>query len=310
MPKFHWFYRNNNVEILQNTRQLLKNGFSSFRLKIGLDSRHFFMMQGGMNMLKFFWKDSSEIPEELITRNFSLVHMMWFVALAIIVLVFLGLYKRQSEKTRDIIKKILAVVLVLCEVSVWIWKIIIGQYYLRYSLPLHLCGISVFIEFFAVFIKKSVTIKEFAYALSMPGALAALLTPDWRYPFFTFQYLELLLYHVILVLIPVLFVWGDGFKPDYKRLLKVSGLFILFIALAVTANRLFGGNYMFLASAPAGTTLELFVRWFGERGYLYPEFVLLLLVWTALYLPRIISGHQKRQLAAITADKEADHISK
>jgi hypothetical protein len=65
------------------------------------------------------------------------------------------------------------------------------------------------------------TAAGFAYALSMPSALAALITPGWYYPS-SRSVLESATVHTILVLIPVLFVCGDGFRPDYRRLPKVS----------------------------------------------------------------------------------------
>jgi hypothetical integral membrane protein (TIGR02206 family) len=180
------------------------------------------------------------------------------------------------------------------EASVWVWKLLIGHYDVQEALPLHLCNISLFIEFFAVFLKKSQLLKEFAYALSLPSALAALITPGWYYPFFSFLYIEMVLTHMLLVLIPVLIVWGDGFRPDYRRLPKVSLLFAVLIAMAVSANLLLGSNYMFLAYVPRDTTLVIFETWFGNPGYELPEFILLLIIWAILYMPWKLSENRRQ----------------
>jgi hypothetical integral membrane protein (TIGR02206 family) len=172
---------------------------------------------------------------------------------------------------------------------------LIGAFTVRYSLPLQLCDISVFLEFAAVFRRRSALLTEFSYALSMPAALAALVTPGWYFPLLSFGYLRAALMHSLLVLIPVLLVWGNGFRPDIRRLPKVSLLFILLIAMAVTANVLLGSNYMFLAYVPPDTTLVIFQTWFGNPGYEIPEFFLLILIWTALYLPWILKDRRRKR---------------
>lgn len=253
-------------------------------------------IEGDFSLPPYFFKYYADIPAELITPNFSLTHIVWLCAALLLIFVTLMIYRRRPQKSRDIIKKVLVIFMVTAEISVWLWLIIIGHYDIIESLPLHLCTISLFVEFFAVFLKKSTLLKEFAYALSMPSAFAALITPGWYYPFFTFQYLEMALTHALLVLIPILIVWGDGFRPDYRRLPKVCLLFVVFIAMAVTANLLIGSNYMFLAYVPRDTTLVIFETWFGNPGYELPELILLLIIWTILYLPWITSDKKRHQI--------------
>jgi uncharacterized membrane protein YwaF len=128
-------------------------------------------------------------------------------------------------------------------------------------------------------------------------ANAALVTPGWYFPFFSFGYLRAALMHALLVLVPALLVWGDGFRPDWRRLWKVSLLFAVLIGAAVTANIFLGSNYMFLSYVPADTALVVFQNWFGNPGYEIPEFVLLLLIWAALYVPRILAGRRKKEMS-------------
>lgn len=245
-------------------------------------------------MPDYFFKYFTDIPPSLYTPNFSLTHFVWLSAALLLIVLTLLVYRRRTETVRNRIKKALVLFMVAAEASVWIWELLIGHYNLLVSLPLHLCTISLFVEFLAVFLKKSLLLKEFAYALSMPAALAALITPGWYYPIITFQYLELALTHTLLVLIPVLLVWGDGFRPDYRRLPKVCLLFVIFIAMAVASNLLIGSNYMFLAYVPPDTTLVVFQTWFGNPGYELPELVLLLLIWAILYLPWIMLDRKKK----------------
>lgn len=250
-------------------------------------------------MLRYFWSDNAAIPPGLYTANFSPGHIAWVLAVLCLMPVAVLLYRRLPERIKNRIIKSLALVMVLCETSSWLWQAAAGSFDVRYSLPLQLCDISVFIELAAVYKKPfppklSALSSEFSYALSMPAALAAVITPGWYYPFFTYGYLKMAVMHTLLILIPVLLVWGGGFRPDVRRLPKVALLFVLFIGLAVTANVFLGSNYMFLAYVPPDTTLVVFQTWFGNPGYEIPEFILLLLIWTALYVPWIVSNKRRK----------------
>lgn len=246
-------------------------------------------------MLQYFWSDGSVIPPGLYTNNFSAGHVAWvlFILLAIPAVVLV--YRGRTAAARERVKKALVIVMLLCQASTWFWQALIGSFTLQYSLPLQLCDISVFVEALAVYKKDSALFCEFSYALSMPAALAAVVTPGWYYPFLTFGYLKMAVMHSLLILVPALVVWGDGFRPNYRRLPKVSLLFVVFIAAAVAANFLFQSNYMFLAYVPRDTTLVVFQTWFGNPGYELPEFILLLLIWSVLYLPWILLERCKKK---------------
>jgi len=247
-------------------------------------------------MSDYFWADNTEIPPDLITYNFSAVHITWaFTALVCIVLAVLA-YRRQSPGVKHRVKRILVTVMVCSELAAWIWKALIGRYDLQDMLPLHLCGISIFLECAAVYGKRTPLLKEFSYALSMPSALLAIMTPGWYYPFLSFQYLQSALLHSLLILIPALFVWGDGLRPSCRQLPKCFLLLLFFVAVAAIANIIFGGNYMFLCYAPEDTLLQVFSLWFGHPGYIFSELVLLMIVWVILYLPWIIAGRKERLL--------------
>jgi len=86
-----------------------------------------------------------------------------------------------------------------------------------------------------------------------------------------------------LILIPILFVWGDGFRPDFRMLPKVFMLFYVLVAVAEEVNKTLGVNYMYLSSAPSGSLLVTFERWFGKNMYILPELILILMLWTAMY---------------------------
>lgn len=252
--------------------------------------------------LQYFWFNDTDIPSEFITNNFSPSHISWLISVPVFIWLVLLLYRRQTETTRNRILQVLAVVILSSEASVRIWQIIIGHYTLRNTLPLHLCSISIFIEAAAVFCRRSGLLKEFSYALSMPAALSAVITPGWYYPFISFSYLQSMLVHSLLVLIPVLIVWGNGFRPNFRRLPACLMLLLFLAGIAETANLLFGGNYMFLEYVPKDTTLQVFELWLGHPGYIFLEAGVILVLWIIMYLPWMIHNHkEKKKKSSFTA---------
>lgn len=258
----------------------------------------FSLSGGGSYSLKYFWSNDTDIPSERITLNFSPAHIFWFASIPVFAAAALAAYRRKSAPERKSILQTLAAVMLLSEIAVRIWQAVIGHYTLRNTLPLHLCSISIFIEFLAVFREKDSLLKEFSYSLSMPAALAAIITPGWRFPFVSFSYLQSVAAHSLLVLIPVLIVWGDGFRPDFRRLPKCFLLLLFLAGAAGTGNALFGANYMFLAYVPKDTALQVFERWFGHPGYIFLEAGLIFIIWAILYLPWIAAERKRKQSSA------------
>ncbi len=254
--------------------------------------------------IRYFWAIDADIPAEYITRNFSPTHITSVLLSLMLAAVALYLFRRQKAESRETILRVLVLFMAASEAADWIWYILIGHYSLRNCLPLHMCSISIFIEFAAVFSRRNTLLKEFAYALSMPAALFALATPGWAYPLISFEYLRSLTNHLLLVLVPALIVWGNGFRPDYRRLPKCF-LYLLFLAgIAAASNFLLGSNYMFLSYVPRDTTLQVFEIWLGHPGYIFLEAGLILIIWAILYLPWIVSDGKRKRL--LMRDEKSD----
>lgn len=127
--------------------------------------------------LRYFFAYDADIPPGLGVPSFSPTHWAWLsVTLLLIALAALA-YRRASEPGRQRALRVAAVVLVALEVARTVWSVSIGHYHVERMLPLHLCGISVFVEAAAVFTGRRV-LKEFSYAVGMPGAFMALVTPE------------------------------------------------------------------------------------------------------------------------------------
>ncbi len=236
-------------------------------------------------MPDFFWNYQTDIPQAAGTPNFSPTHLGWVAGALLLILGTLWVYRRQSTMARQRVLRGIVLLAALLDVTRWIWAILIEHYSVVDMLPLHLCALTTWTNLAGVFSGKAI-FKEYGYALGFPGALAAILTPEWyAYPFLSFQYLQSALIHTLLVMVPVLWVWGDGFRPNWRRLPALFGFLAVYAIPVALINHWLGSNYLFIHWAPKDTPLELFENWFGTPGYLIPLVALIFVVWTILYLP-------------------------
>jgi len=251
-------------------------------------------------MFQYFFTYDSEIPKGLEVKNFSATHFAWLSVTFLLLILTLFLYRRMKPKTRQGFQRWLAIVIIGLEVLRETWVAVIGHYEIARHLPLHLCGIMIFIEAMAIFTEKAF-FKEFAYAIGLPGAAMALITPEPSgYPFFNIQYLQSIVIHALLVLVPLLWITGDGFRPSIQALPKNLALLTGLAAFCFGINFLLGSNYMFVRFAPADTPIQLFDRWVGWPGYIGLLLVAVFVVWLMMYLPwTFLTARKKRQAASV-----------
>ena len=160
-----------------------------------------------------------------------------------------------------------------------------SEFDIRTGLPFHLCSVSLFTYPPAVF-TRSETFRNFIYAVNMPGAFFALITPDvGQSPALSFYFIHLMAAHTLIVLVPLYMVVCGVFRPRPAALPKVTGLLVLTMLPALVLNRLIGSNYFFIGGSVPGTLTEILADSVGEDLYLLPMVALLLAVWLLLYLP-------------------------
>lgn len=152
------------------------------------------------------------------------------------------------------------------------------------NLPLHLCGINaIVIALHLITGKKKAS--EWLYAMSLPGGLVALISPDWsKLPVLNIMFWQTNTIHTVLVLYPVLLLVG-GFKPSPKRFLSILPYFLILICIIYPLNKILNTNFLFINFAPLGTPFAVFEELLGNPGYIAAFAALLTIVWVLLYLP-------------------------
>ncbi len=244
-------------------------------------------------MWRYFWAYQTDLPPDSGFEPGSLPHLLWVSAALALILVTIIFYHQQSRTVRRKTEKALAIALALTYILRWIWVILIGHFQADEILPLQLCAISAMTDIAAVFGRKRI-FREFGYACGLPGAIVVFMTPGiGAYPVLHFYYLLFIIDHSILILLPLIWIISEGFKPDYRWLLPCFGIVLVMGGLDVFVNNLIGSNYMFLASVPENTFWKPIADWFGNPGYQFAMAGLLILVWVMLYTPWIAAAKHK-----------------
>ena len=255
--------------------------------------------------LQYFFTYELDLPDSVEGFSYyGTYHMCWLIALVVLCVVLCPVYRRMSARGQKRMGIVLCTIPLVIEVlsdSVLLYN---GCFEIQH-LPLHLCGLTMFVSFYHALTQHDWA-GQVLFCLGLPGALCALLFPDWnRCPPLHYETLHGFINHTLLVLYPVLQLAAGRIRPDVRRIWKPV-LFLLCTALPLYfLNKVWGTNFMFLNWASAGSPLEPLEDLLGNPGYLIGFAGLLVLVWTALYLPPTVYQVRKRKkLRIAAADKE------
>jgi conserved hypothetical integral membrane protein TIGR02206 len=217
---------------------------------------------------------------------FSPEHLIILAGAAFFCAVMIGIGGRLGEKGKKHLLITLWAVFTVIELCKYIhFALYPDQFNVKTGLPFHLCSISLFTYPLAVFTQNRI-FRNFIYAVNMPGALFALITPDiGNSSMLSFYFMHLIIAHTFIVLIPLYMVCCGFFRPDYRLLPGVTLMFLATMIPALLLNRFTGSNYYFINGPVDGTLTGQFAQWTGDDAYLLPMLGLLIAVWALLYAP-------------------------
>ena len=237
-------------------------------------------------MERFF--DFSIGPEAEGFGLFSAVHGIYLAAAALSALLLCLFYRRSGAERRRRLRLMLASSALALELLRAVLLMISGNYTIG-RLPLHLCAIAVYLSFFHALRGGRLT-GQFLYAFCMPGALAALLFPDWSYyPGLHFMTVCSFALHILVFCTILMQVAGRDIRPDIKSLPQCLGIMLAIGIPVYVFDILTNTNYLFLNWPSPGSPLELFA-FLGRPGYLLGYIPLIAGVWLILYLPFVMKN--------------------
>jgi hypothetical integral membrane protein (TIGR02206 family) len=238
-----------------------------------------------------FFVPSDHIPEGMGFQAFGLTHILWLLGGALFCVAACLFYRKLSAQKQKIALRVLGAYIFLQEMVKNLVLILQGEFGWGY-LPFHLCGINILLITFDI-IKQTKTVRGFLYYFAIPGAMLALLFPNWtETPVWNFFHIHSFTIHILLVLYPLLLVTTNQVPTDLKTAIK--GVLLL-IALAIPVyglNLLWDTNFMFLMEPDSGNPLELFEKLLGSHLWGFP--ILLPIVVLIMHLPmRILKRRNK-----------------
>ena len=232
-------------------------------------------------MMEHFFYTSDTVPEGLGINHYGIEHLCWLAAAVLFIAGISLLYRKSDARRRRKIQVIMAVLIVLEEVTRDIFLAVTGQFAVSH-LPLHLCSVNIILIAMHA-CKRTKTVDNFLYGICIPGAAAALLFANWlELPVWNYMSIHSFTVHILLVAYPVMMTVGGELQPSVKQLPKCIGLVFGLAVPIYIFNLIFDTNFMFLMYGEEGTPL---VFWFQEHmGTHLPGLAILAAVaLTAMY---------------------------
>ena len=239
-------------------------------------------------MFEYFWKQQDDIPQGMGYPLFGTTHFLSSgVTLLAVIAVILWVIRLDEKKQRRFLIFISIFPAVL-EIIKDVFLVTVHRFGLNY-LPLHFCSLGIFVfplmELLPVRRVKEV-LGEAAFMLIMPGAVAALIFPNWTvfYPTLNFMNLHSYLWHALLVLYPLLLFLRGEIRPRLRHIHYLM-LFLLIVVPPVYAfDKYFGYNFFFINYPLPDTPLEWLASFMGNPGYLIGYAGLLIAGVLVLYM--------------------------
>ncbi len=211
-----------------------------------------------------------------------------YAAMAVVfgLVLLLAVFQKRLSKNQQLKKTMRTVVpafVIFLFAVEFIWLAVTHNFDPSVNLPLHICDINFVLVIF-LFLFRHQYLFETVYFIGIGGAMQAMLTPSLAYDFPSYHYFFFFCGHGLVILGALWFAMVEKFKPVPFSLVRAL-IFINLIALLVLpVDLLFNGDYMFLLSKPAATSLfDVLGPWpwylLSCEGIAFLSFLLLYLPW-------------------------------
>ena len=242
-----------------------------------------------MNM---FFVSSENMPEGLGFKTFDGTHLLWLLAGLILWISVCIFHKKLPDNKRKILRTVIGVYIFVQEMVKNLVLILLGEFSWGY-LPFHLCGINILLIAFDV-IKQTKTVRSFLYYFAIPGAMLALIFPNWtKMPVWNFFHIHSFTIHMLIVLYPLMLVTTGQVETDLKAALKGTALLVAMAIPVYGLNLLWDTNFMFLMRPDSGNPLEFFEQLLGSHLWGCP--ILWPVVIFVMYIPFLIAKKGKKK---------------
>lgn len=197
-----------------------------------------------------------------LQQTFQLFSWMHVIPVLIVLSISVLIYKHKDalkkEPSIHYLRFGLALLILLQEVFLQLYRLWAGIWSVSLSLPLQLCSIGVLLTAYLLITQNKKLFQKVVFIILI-GASLALMTPGINsgYGFPHFRYFQFFIAHGLIVIniTVLLFVFDYQKDIEYKHLLTNFVSLIGIALLVYGVNLVTNGNYMYLMHKPAPGTL-------------------------------------------------------
>ncbi len=232
-------------------------------------------------MFDYYFTYWDDLPEDSGFSLYSMPHIIWLIVIGAGIYFGVNLYigERADRKKQ---RYIYAGIIMIMEAYKYIILAVTGNIGFQH-LPLHLCGLAAIIEVIYLIYPCSF-LGELMCIVAMPGALAALLFPNWlRYPVINFMSIHSFIIHGILVMLPVMMMLSGEYAPKIVHIYKILIFFAVVVPLIYFINIWQGTNFMFLSNPSGNSPFEGIYEKYGYGIYLLVYGIIVIVIILCMY---------------------------
>jgi len=245
-------------------------------------------------VFQYFFTYTTDIPKGLGFSLFGKEHLLWLSGILLIGVVFCIWYIKSTTEQRRKLERTLGTLILIFDLYKDVVLFATGKFN-TWELPFDLCGLAVFLCFAYAWTKWK-PLQEILYFLCMPGALSALLFPNWtNYPQLNYMNIHSFVIHGLLVIFPLMQIIGGTVRPTIKKYYRVWVFLALLVPLELYLNAKLGTNFLFLRLPSKGSPLVPLYEITGKHFYYLGLAVLVICVNGFMYLPFLILDFRKRR---------------
>lgn len=224
---------------------------------------------------------------------FDSIHIMWLIFIAGFLVMSLYFYHNFSSKKQKNFQKSIFWLLLFLEVAKQIYLLATDQYS-YWSPPLHLCGIGILIIGWHAYFPNRTT-ATLLYALTLPGAVIALLFPGWTIdPVGSFLHFHSFIFHALLAVAVAALILEKQLVTSFADIWRAVLFLLVTFPPVYIYNAHFRTNFMFLNRPVKGTPLQWLYDAFGAAGYLASLAGVIISIWIVLYV--LLAIHKRRYI--------------
>jgi len=225
-------------------------------------------------------------------KTFSAIHLITLLFIVMLSIALLLIIRNKSERDKRKFSIILGFIALFLQLSYYIWLFVNNNFFLKESLPLNICSVSLILTFF-LFITRNRYVFFVLYFWGILGSSYALIFPNIIQNFPHFRFIEYFLAHWIILFSVMYFVFIEKYLITIKDFLISYIITLSYLALVFIINVALKSNYLYLIKKPHFSSFYDFLGNYYRLELLLGILILFIILYIPFILPKIYMRNRK-----------------